>query len=231
MDHFDVVVIISAGAEWRSINPILLGNHKIKTPYPHCVSTNIGKTPVLFLHSGWGKVASAGATQYAIDWWTPKLLINLGTCGGLAGRVDLGEIILASETVIYDIIEGMSDYHKAIEKYSCKAHLGWLGDELPVPMKKARLLSADRDIRPQDVQMMIDDFDGIAGDWESGALAWVAEKNEVDWLILRGVTDLISPVKGEALSNKSLWEERTSPIMQRLLDMLPWLIDRFRLTH
>jgi adenosylhomocysteine nucleosidase len=231
MDQYDFVIIISAGAEWRCISPLLSASSEIKTPYPHCVFTSIEKTPVVFLHSGWGKVASAGATQYAIDRWTPKILINLGTCGGLAGRVDLGEIILASETVIYDIIEGMSDYHKAIERYSCKADLGWLGDDLPVPMKKARLLSADRDIRPQDVQMMIDEFNGIAGDWESGALAWVAEKNEVDWLILRGVTDLISPMKGEALGNKSLWQERTSPIMQKLYDILPWLIEQYQVTH
>jgi adenosylhomocysteine nucleosidase len=231
MDHFDITVIVSAGAEWRCISPLLSASSEIKTPYPHCVTTSIEKTPVVFLHSGWGKVASAGATQYAIDRWTPKLLINLGTCGGLDGRVSLGEIILASETVIYDIIEGMSDFHKAIERYRCQAHLDWLGDDLPISLKKARLLSADRDIRPQDVQMLIDEFDGIAGDWESGAFAWVTDKNKVDWLILRGVTDLVSPDQGEALGNVSLWQERTGPIMEKLFDILPCLIDRYAVTH
>jgi adenosylhomocysteine nucleosidase len=231
MDQYDFVIIISAGTEWRCIRPLISAGSEIKTPYPHCVSTSIGNTPVVFLHSGWGKVASAGATQYAIDQWVPKLLINLGTCGGLAGRVSLGEIVLASETVIYDIIEGMSDYNKAIERYGCQAHLDWLGDDLPISLKKARLLSADRDIRPQDVQMLIDDFDGIAGDWESGAFAWVADKNKVDWLILRGVTDLISPVKGEALGNVSLWQERTGPVMEKLFATLPWLIDQYKVTH
>lgn len=231
MDHFDFVIIISAGAEWRSISPFLSTISEVNTPYPHCLTTSIEKTAVVFLHSGWGKVASAGATQYAIDRWTPKLMINLGTCGGLDGRVNLGEIILASETVIYDIIEGMSDYHQAIEKYRSEAHLGWLGDDLPVPMKKARLLSADRDMRPQDVQMMIEGFDGIAGDWESGAFAWIAEKNQVDWLVIRGVSDLVSSTAGEALGNKNLWQERTGPIMQKLLAVLPWLIGRYKLTH
>jgi adenosylhomocysteine nucleosidase len=231
MDQFDSAIIISAGAEWRCISSLLSASSEIITPYPHCVSTSIGNTPVVFLHSGWGKVASAGATQYAIDRWAPKLLINLGTCGGLAGRVSLGEIILASETVIYDIIEGMSDYHKAIDRYRCLAHLDWLGDDLPISLKKARLLSADRDIRPQDVQMLIDDFDGIAADWESGAFAWVADKNNVDWLILRGVTDLVSPNQGEALGNVSLWQERTGPVMEKLFATLPWLIDQYKVTH
>jgi len=231
MDQFYVVIIISAGAEWRIISPLISDGCEIKTPYPHCLTTSIENTPVVFLHSGWGKVASAGATQYAIDRWAPKLLINLGTCGGLDGQVSLGEIILASETVIYDIIEGMSDYHKAIDRYRCLAHLDWLGDDLPIKVRKARLLSADRDIRPQDVQMLIDDFDGIAGDWESGAFAWVADKNKVDWLILRGVTDLISLVEGEALGNVSLWQQRTGPVMEKLYANLPWLIDQYKVTH
>jgi len=228
MDQFDFVIIISAGAEWQCISPLISDGSEIKTPYPHCLTTSIENTPVVFLHSGWGKVASAGATQYAIDRWTPKLLINLGTCGGLDGQVSLGEIILASETVIYDIIEGMSDYHMAINRYRCLAHLDWLGDDLPIKVRKARLLSADRDIRPQDVQMMIDDFDGISGDWESGAFAWVADKNKVDWLILRGVTDLVSPNQGEALGNVSLWQQRTGPVMEKLYANLPWLIDQYK---
>jgi len=231
MDQIDFVIIISAGAEWRIISPLISDGCEIKTPYPHCLTTSIENTPVVFLHSGWGKVASAGATQYAIDRWTPKLLINLGTCGGLDGQVSLGEIILASETVIYDIIEGMSDYHKAIDRYRCLAHLDWLGDDLPIKVRKARLLSADRDIRPQDVQMLIDDFDGIAADWESGAFAWVTDKNKVDWLILRGVTDLISLVEGEALGNVSLWQQRTGPVMEKLYANLHWLIDQYKVTH
>lgn len=102
------------------------------------------------------------------------MLINLGTCGGIEGRVNLSEMILASETVTYDIIEGMSDCHEAIERYRCQAHLEWSGEDLPISMKRARLLSAEREIRPQDVQMMIEEFDGIAGDRESGAFAWIA---------------------------------------------------------
>ena len=231
MDQYDFVIIISAGAEWRCISPLFSASSETKTPYPHCVTTSIENSPVVFLHSGWGKVASAGATQYAINRWTPKFLINLGTCGGLEGRVSLGEIILASETVIYDIIEGMNDYHKAIERYRCLAHLDWLGEDLPIKVRKARLLSADRDIRPLDVQMLIEDFDGIAGDWESGALAWVADKNKVDWLILRGVTDLVSSNQGEALGNVSLWQERTLPIMEKLNANLPWWINQYKDTH
>ena len=169
-----------------------------------------------------------GATQFAIERWRPCLLINLGTCGGFAGLSSLNEILLAEETVIYDIIEGMSDYQQAIKKYSSQADLSWLGDDAPVPIRSARLLSADRDLRPEDIPHLVSHFKGVAADWESGAFAWVATRNRVDWLVLRGVSDLVDENKSEALGNVSLWQQRTGPIMQTLLDCLPWIIKRYQ---
>jgi hypothetical protein len=40
-------------------------------------------------------------------------------------------MILAEETVIYDIIEGMSSYQAAIDHYAVQANLDWLGNSLP----------------------------------------------------------------------------------------------------
>jgi nucleoside phosphorylase len=47
--------------------------------------TSNRRADLAFLHGGWGKVAAAGSTQYAIDRWAPARLINLGTCGGFKG--------------------------------------------------------------------------------------------------------------------------------------------------
>ncbi|MFM8369079.1 MAG: hypothetical protein ACKOBD_10025, partial [Chloroflexota bacterium] len=64
----------------------------------------------------------------------------------------------------------------------------------------------------------------IAGDWESGALAWVANKNAARLLILRGVSDLVNEEAGEAYDNLALFEERTKEVMQKLFTQLPsWL--------
>jgi adenosylhomocysteine nucleosidase len=50
--------------------------------------------PVIFLHGGWGKVSAAASTQFAIYTWHPRIVINLGTCGGFEGEIARGEIIL-----------------------------------------------------------------------------------------------------------------------------------------
>lgn len=227
----DVCVIISAGEEWRTVKPHFPLAEPFPTPYGEALTGIIADQQVTFLHTGWGKVASAGGTQYAIDRWSPRLLINLGTCGGVEGLVSVNDVILAQKTVIYDIIEGMSSYQAAIEQYSAQANLDWLGNNLPFPVKRLTLHSADRDIRPIDVAGILKDFGAVAADWESGAFAWVCARNGVDWLVLRAVTDLVSAGEAEALDNVDLWRQRTGQVMGSLLKSLPWLIERYQHTH
>ncbi len=227
----DICVIISAGEEWRALQPYFPLAETFKTPYGQAFVTSIAGQPVNFLHTGWGKVASAGGTQYAIDRWSPRLLINLGTCGGVEGLVSVNDIILAQKTVIYDIIEGMSSYEAAIDRYSAQANLDWLGGGLPIQAKQLTLYSADRDIRPVDVAGILRDFGAAACDWESGAFAWVCARNGKDWLVLRAVTDLVSDHEAEALGNVDLWRQRTGQVMETLLKTLPWLVERYQQTH
>jgi adenosylhomocysteine nucleosidase len=64
----------------------------------------------------------------------------------------------------------------------------------------------------------------VAADWESGAIAWVAKRNGVHCLILRGVTDLVSVGGGEAYGNIGLFLKNTKSVMKTLIDQLPaWL--------
>ena len=67
----------------------------------------------------------------------------------------------------------------------------------------------------------------MAGDWESGAIAWVAARNQTPCLILRGVTDLVGSDGGEAYNNIALFAENTGLMIQSLIDALPsWLAKR-----
>ena len=72
----------------------------------------------MLFHGGWGKIAAAASTQFIIDQFHPELLINLGTCGGFAGNVETGTIILVERTLVYDILEQMGDGAEAIRHYS-----------------------------------------------------------------------------------------------------------------
>jgi nucleoside phosphorylase len=53
------------------------------------------------------------------------------------------------------------------------------------------------------------------------AIAWVAKRNNVPLLILRGVSDLISVRKGEAEGDLELFSKNARQVMLNLLQDLP----------
>ena len=109
----DAVVIVSANAEWRALEQVVHPTARGTTPWGETLEDN----GVLYIHGGWGKVAAAASAQYAIDRWHPRVLVNLGTCGGFAGATKQFDVVVADRTVIYDIVERMGDPREAIEEY------------------------------------------------------------------------------------------------------------------
>jgi len=69
-------------------------------------------------------------------------------------------------------------------------------------------------------------YAAIAGDWESGAIAWVAARNRLRTLILRGVTDLVGSQGSAAYGNLDYFENTAYGIMEQLVRCLPDWLDR-----
>lgn len=219
-----VLVIISAGVEWRIATKYYADCQLCDSPYNQWFETEINGIQTIFFHGGWGKISAAATAQYAIDRWQPDLVINIGTCGGFAGRLEVGDIVLADETIVYDIYERMGGAQEALDFYSTHINLDFLKEPYPLEVRRMRLISADRDIDPEEVTALQDQFEAGAADWESGAIAWVAAKNGVCCLILRGVSDLVDENGGEAYGNIELFWQRTPEVITILLKSLPaWL--------
>lgn len=236
-----VIVLISADLEWQAVQSRFPDAALQKSPYgewfytkllpagsPDQVAglkaTSAAAPPLIFFQGGWGKVAAAGSTQYAIDRWSPDLLINLGTCGGFEGMIARGEIVLVEKTIIYDIYEQMGDLAEHIAHYTTQIDLSWLNEPLPLPVRRTVMVSADRDLVSSEIPALHKQNGAMTGDWESGAIAWTAARNGRRILILRGVTDLVGASGGEAYGNLAFFSENARTVMHQLIDSLPaWL--------
>ncbi len=224
-----VVVIISANIEWDAIRRIFPDSDLQVSPYGQCFETYLEmsseRRAVVFFHGGWGKISAAASAQYAIDQWSPNLVVNLGTCGGFKGGVEKDTVVLVERTVVYDIVEQMLDTEEAIRDYTTEIDLSWLSEPYPHPVLRTVLVSADRDLMAEDISYLKSKYGAVAGDWESGAIAWVANRNQVRCLILRGVTDLVGAEGGEAYEgNVQIYVENTEKMMNGLVQHLPnWL--------
>jgi len=221
------VILISAIAEWNAVKP-MFPNAKIEYfPYGECFNASVGNHGLGLFHSGWGKIASAGTIQYVIDTYSPDLIVNLGTCGGFEGVVEQGDVILVDKTYVYDIVELMGDLDIAAY-YASSLDLSWLAEPYPHPARRGMIASADSDLPPKKITFLKSQG-AIAADWESAALAWVAQKNNAHLLILRAVSDMVSEQGGEAYDNIEIFNQRAKEIMEELVRQLPDWLDAVRL--
>ena len=217
-----VIVLISAIAEWNAVKPLFPDARIRRFPFGECFDILLQDEHISFFHSGWGKIASAGSMQYVIDKYSPDLIVNLGTCGGFEGGVQQGETILVDKTYVYDIVELMGDLD-IVSYYGSSLDLSWLAEPYPFPALRGMIASADSDLPPGKIPFLRS-LGAIAADWESAALAWVAQRNNARLLILRGVSDMVSDEGSEAYDNLELFNERAKGIMQQLVEQLPeWL--------
>jgi len=218
-----IVVLISADAEWQAVRQIFPVGEINVSPFGEWFILDDARGVVAF-QGGWGKISAAASTQYVIDRWKPELLINLGTCGGFEGKIERGTIILVERTIVYDIIEQMAEDLPFLEFYQTEIELSWLREPFPLPVVRSQMVSGDRDLVVDEIPTLIERYGAVAGDWESGAIAWVAERNQTRLLILRGVSDLVGNAGGEAYGNYESFKQSARVILGRLLASLPlWL--------
>jgi len=86
------------------------------------------------------------------------------------------------------------------------------------------LVSADKDLKPDEINFLKKEYHAVAGDWESGAIAYTAKRNHKKILILRSVSDLVGTQKGEAYGNFNQYVQQSEVIMKKLFDELPlWI--------
>ena len=225
------IVIISADGEWRAVKRLFPGAEIQTSALGEWFNALLPASEpggfqyvVRFFHGGWGKIAAAASAQYAIDRWSPELLINLGTCGGFEGQVERGEIVLVEKTIVYDIIEQMGDFDDHIAHYTTEIDLSWLSQPYPMEVQRTLLVSGDRDLLVEEIPDLMQRYGAVAGDWESGAIAWVAKRNATRLLILRGVTDVVGATGSEAYGNLDYFEQAAGEILKRLVAKLPdWI--------
>lgn len=226
-----IVVTITASTEWEAVCEIEAVQEVNYSPlgcwFSKEIRVNTDTVGVAFFHGGEGKIPAACSTQYIIDTWRPKLLVNLGTCGGFKGRIEKGTIILVERTVVYDIYDQMVNSDSVKQDCSTDLDITWLRDPYPQEVRKSMMLSADRDIVPADIAKLEKEYNAVTADWESGSIAYVANKNKTRCLILRGVSDLVNSGGGEAYAESgdiNVFRDEARLIMTSLLRALPsWL--------
>ena len=219
-------VQICSGTEWSAVKGCLNVSPEAVGvfPYGEHARIRIGNRPCVFFHCRRTRIRAAGACQYAIDRWRVDPLIVLGTCGGVAANLGVGDVVLATETLQYDCQDQRTDMGT-----HTTADLSWLVLSASAgPLYRGAIASADRDLTFDGVEQLR--TRGIlVADWESAAIAAVCRFNGVRWAIFRAVSDV--PMRSDdADYQRQLgdYTRHTPALMDRLLTMLPLIISGIR---
>lgn len=146
-----------------------------------------GGRRVLAAVSGVGKVAAAGAAAALVGEGVGRLLV-VGTCGGLRGRDEVGDLVHATAAIQWDL--AVREGREAVADPALTGVWAEVAGSAP-----AAFLTADRPairvverLRRARAARWITDGTVVA-DMETAAAAAVAERSGVPWAALRVVSD------------------------------------------
>lgn len=233
LETHQIVVLVSADEEWRTVKQLKKPSEPLsQSPFGKWflqdVQVQDRQLPIIFFQTGCGKIPAAAATQHVINQWNPQLIINLGTCGGFKGKTEKGDILLVTKTVVYDIYERCGGHEEQVAKYMTELDLSLLDKPYPLNALLATMATADQDLDPDRIPYLWEKYGAVAADWESGAIAYVAQRNNnTKCLIVRGVSDVVDTAGGRPSSEDEI-AEGTKIVMKKLVYSLPEWIAKAR---
>lgn len=215
-----LAIQICSEIEWGTTKSILkISKEKMhRQPFGDYFEKRIRINKCILYESGATKTRAAAACQFAIDTWHPDAIVNLGTCGGVAEKVNKLDIILAGKTFQYDVMQRFGNPSvRFIRGLKTNLDISWVDlTRVEGRIHIGTIASADQDLDDEH-RGQLQEKKVLAADWESASIAKVCELNKIKCLILRGVTDI--PKKQISLKQDIQHNDykKNTPIMMKEL--------------
>lgn len=162
----------------------------------------LGKKEVVVVQSGIGKVNMAVCTQILVDIYHVNQLINTGIAGGLYQDINIGDIVISSDTLQHDM-DATGFGYKLGEIPRMESSIFQADEELVKLAKEVceevnpdiqcfigRVVSGDQFISSSEKKKeLVDVFQGYCAEMEGAAMAQVAYLNKIPFVILRAISD------------------------------------------
>lgn len=157
---------------------------------------------VVVVRSGIGKVNAGMCSQILVDRFHISAVINTGIAGSLRNEINIGDIVLSTDSVQHDMDASGFGYKKGqiprVDTFAFPADKGLL--ELAKECNRrvnpeiqaftGRVVSGDQFISDQEKKKwLIETFDGSCTEMEGAAIAQAAYLNRIPYLVIRAISD------------------------------------------
>ena len=160
-----------------------------------------GQTAVV-VRSGIGKVNAGICTQILADEFQVEAVINTGIAGSLKAEINIGDIVLSTDTMQHDV--DAREFGYPLGQIPRMETLTFLADEKlrklakevceevnpDIQVFEGRVVSGDQFVASSEVKdELIREFAGSCTEMEGAAIAQAAYLNHVPFVVLRAISD------------------------------------------
>lgn len=152
-----------------------------------------------------GKVNAALCVQAMVDFYSPRLVLNLGVAGGIGENVHIGDVVIATACVEYDFDTSALDswpvgqlslpgYEEPLRFLPCDQALAHIlaraGEGLYGHAHLGIVATGDKFVAdPNMGEWLQKEFGALACEMEGGAIAHACLVNKVPCAVLRTISD------------------------------------------
>ena len=157
---------------------------------------------VVVVRSGVGKVNAGICAQILALQFQVDVLINTGIAGSLDARIDIGDLVVSTDTVYHDVDAGTFGYQPGqvpqMDTFSFAADPKLIETAVEANKKAnpdirtftGRIASGDQFIGSgEKKQWITDTFHALCVEMEGAAIAQTAYLNKVSFVIIRAISD------------------------------------------
>lgn len=157
---------------------------------------------VVVVRSGIGKVNAGICTQILVDEYGVDAVINTGIAGSLNAAIDIGDIVLSTDTLQHDMDATGFGYEPGViprmdtsvfmadEKLRVLAKTCCERVNPDIRVFEGRVVSGDQFISDKAKKQFISEqFQGYCTEMEGAAIAQAAYLNNIPFLIIRAISD------------------------------------------
>lgn len=163
---------------------------------------NLEGREAVVVRSGVGKVNAAICAQILVDAFSVDAIINTGIAGSLDASIDIGDIVVSTDAIQYDVHAEIWGYapgeipRMLLQSFPASEELIALAqeacrEEIPeIGCHRGRVLTGDSFISDNAVkEKIISIYGGSCVEMEGAAIAQAAHVNGVPWVVLRAISD------------------------------------------
>lgn len=157
---------------------------------------------VVVVRSGIGKVNAGICTQILADVFEVDAVINTGIAGSLKAEINIGDIVLSTDTLQHDmdatgfgyelgVIPRMETSCFEADRELLAAAKAACEEAVPeIQVFTGRVVSGDQFVSDRQVKERIaQNFDGMCTEMEGAAIAQAAYLNQIPFVIIRAISD------------------------------------------